>query len=321
MHLLQVCNVGQIVGGTAACAWSITRAWPQVRHSIAFLSRIDDTTRQEFEPHAVTQWPHCTADRIEQIDPDLVILHNVSPEGSSTWSGAVTIQYVHSAGRRLAADRVIYCSRWLAQQCHAPIESVFWQGVPLPPRPTTLRPKAPERLRIGRICTPTTRKWPDTLPAFYQQLATQHSHVDWDFVGCPPAMQPTLQAACQGRATFLPAGWLARSHVWEWDALLYHHPTLTESFGRTLAEAARAGCLPIVDQRGGFEEQLEALGLRGCRTVTDFSQAISALGDGELRVRTSESLRTRATEHFSFSAFSLRLQSLISSCSASRKPA
>ena len=48
MRLLQVCNVGRIVGGTAACAWSITRAFPDLEHHVAFLSSITDETQRGF---------------------------------------------------------------------------------------------------------------------------------------------------------------------------------------------------------------------------------------------------------------------------------
>lgn len=317
MHLLQVCNVGQIVGGTAACAWSITRALPQLTHTVAFLSRTDAVTCVAFAPHQVLTWPHCTSDRIRQVNPDLVILHNVASNHTTLWDGAWTMQYVHSAGRRVPADRTVYCSRWLAEQCRATDPTVLWQGVPLPAAPAHARTRTEGRLRIGRICTPTARKWPDSLPAFYAQLAAQHPYVDWEFVGCPTAMQAVLLSACGGRATFHPAGWQARSHVWHWDALLYHHPTLTESFGRTVAEAARAGCIPIVDARGGFIEQCQVLGSRACRTPTEFSDAITELSDPGVRQRLSVSIQWAANEHFSLARFGIRLRSLIDSSSQS----
>ena len=319
MRLLQVCNVGQIVGGTAACAWSVTRALPQLDHTVAFLSRPDAVTRQAFEPHTVLHWPSCHSDRIRQVNPDLVILHNISAGPSTTWEGAWTVQYVHSVGRRLPADQTVYCSQWLARQCRVQHPSVLWQGVPLPTRPTSPRPRSEGRLRIGRICTPTARKWPASLPAFYSTLATRHPHVDWEFVGCPPGMQSLLQTACCGRATFHQANWPARSHVWQWDALLYHHPTLTESFGRTVAEAARAGCLPIVDDRGGFTEQLEVLGGRGCRTEPEFADAITELSDPESRQRLSARISLQAQAHFSLASFGERLQSLIGHAAPSNR--
>ena len=317
MHLLQVCNVGQIVGGTAACAWSVTRALPQLTHSVACLSRVDAVTHQAFEPHHVLHWSHCTSERIQQVAPDLVILHNIAAHQASLWDGALTIQYVHSAGRRIPADHTVYCSRWLAEQCRAKAPAVLWQGVPLPIAPVHARPRTQGRLRIGRICTPTVRKWPDLLPAFYSQLSAQHSHVDWEFVGCPMTMQSMLRSACDGRATFHPAGWQARSHVWHWDALLYHHPTLTESFGRTVAEAARAGCIPIVDDRGGLSEQCQVLSGRGCRTSSDFGNAITDLSDPEFRQRLSETIQWKANEHFSLASFGARLRSLIDDLSHS----
>ncbi len=320
MHLLQVCNVGQIVGGTAACAWSITRAWPQLTHSVAFLSRVDAVTRQVFAPHQVLNWPHCTSDRIRQVNPDLVILHNIAANHTSLWGGALTTQYVHSEGHRVPADHTVYCSHWLAEKCRAKTPQVLWQGVPLPTASFHPSPREERRLRIGRICTPTARKWPDSLPAFYSELATQHPHVDWEFVGCPAAMQSVLKSACGSQATFHPAGWQARSHVWHWDALLYHHPTLTESFGRTVAEAARAGCIPIVDDRGGFSEQCIILGSRGCRTSTDFGDAITELSDPDFRQRLSQSVQQRANEHFSLARFGARLRSLIGDWDPSNRP-
>ena len=311
MHVLQVCNVGSIVGGTAACAWSLTRAWPQLRHTVAFLSPVDSMTRQVFQPHPVATWPHCGTEQIQSQQPDLVILHNISPAGASLWSGACSIQYVHSVGTRLVADQTLYCSDWLARQCRAPGDSVVWQGVPVPVRPVTPRVRGSDRLRIGRICTPSLRKWPDTLPVFYSHLASRHPQVDWEFVGCPISMQSPLQAACRGQATFYASGWNARSLLWDWDALLYHHPSLTESFGRTLAEAARAGCVPIVDQRGGFSEQLDIISGMGCRTLAEFSDSISALSDPEARRCLSQQVQSQANSTFSIEAFGRRMSLVV----------
>lgn len=311
MHLLQVCNVGSIVGGTAACAWSLTRAWPQLRHTVAFLSPVDQATRAAFQPHRVEVWSQCTPGQIKVLQPDLVVLHNVNKEGAGLWDGAFTIQYVHSAGSRLRADQTVYCSRWLARQVGSSEESVLWQGVPVPPSPEVCRPRWTDRLRIGRICTPSMRKWPEALLAFYAELATRHPQIDWEFIGCPVALQPRLHTACRGQARFIRPSWQARSYLWEWDALLYHHPTLTESFGRTLAEAARAGCVPIVDQRGGFVEQLEVVSGFGCRSLREFSHAIDALGEVSSRRTLSHQIQQQANTVFSLSAFSHRLSTLV----------
>lgn len=311
MHLLQVCNVGSIVGGTAACAWSLTRAWPQLRHTVAFLSPVDQATRQVFQPHRIETWSSCTAERIKALQPDLVILHNVSKAGASHWGGAFTVQYVHSVGPRLQADQTLCCSHWLARQLRAAEESVLWQGVPVPPSPIACRPRFTDRLRIGRFCTPSLRKWPEALLEFYTELASRHPQVDWEFIGCPVALQPRLLSACRSQAYFILPSWQARSYLWEWDALLYHHPTLTESFGRTLAEAARAGCVPIVDQRGGFVEQLEVVAGMGCRTRLEFSNAITVLGDVPVRRSLSQDIQQQAGTAFSLAAFGHRFNALV----------
>ncbi len=309
MHLLQICNVGQITGGTAACAWSVTRALPQMRHTVAFLSRTDEATRCAFADHALLEWPTGEASRVRSIDPDLILLHNICPSRGATSFSAPTIQYVHSVGTRLPADRTVYCSQWLAAQCGATPSEVLWQGVPRPPRPPEATRSNGDRLRVGRICTPTLRKWPSALIEFYTDLARQHPNVDWEYVGCPSEMVSSLRVACQGRATFHSAGWNARSHFWNWDALLYHHPTLTESFGRTVAEAARAGCLPIVDARGGFLEQLAQLPGRACGTREEFSAALHGCAATRLS-DFSEKAQAAANRHFSFAAFGTRLWSL-----------
>jgi glycosyltransferase involved in cell wall biosynthesis len=162
---------------------------------------------------------------------------------------------------------------------------VLYQAVPKPRRPVGGDTRAlREHLVIGRICTPVARKWPGELPAFYERLAGLFPRVEWEFVGCPSEVHPPLAEACHGRAAFFPASWDARARLWRWDALLYHNPHVTESFGRTAAEAMRAGCIPIVDAAGGFVEQVvEGCGLL-CASAEEFAAAIERLHDpGERR--------------------------------------
>lgn len=110
---------------------------------------------------------------------------------------------------------------------------------------------------------------------------------------------------------------MSRSRLSDWDALLYHHPDLTESFGRTVAEAARVGCIPIVDDRGGFSEQLQTLGLTGCRSVEQFSEAIDRLSCLLSRVELSRAIQKRADAEFSLRAFGHRLRTCIQDLVAS----
>ncbi len=100
MRLLQVCNVGRIVGGTAACAWTITRAFPDVEHHVAFLAEIAPETRGTFAPATLHRVEHLTNRFVRDLGIDAVILHNTSATRMERISSAWTLQYVHSAGPR-----------------------------------------------------------------------------------------------------------------------------------------------------------------------------------------------------------------------------
>jgi len=160
---------------------------------------------------------------------------------------------------------------------------------------------------IGRICTPQQNKWPNDVDEFYGRLADRYPQIRWEFIGCPAELQTRLSSVCHRRATFLPAAWEARSRLWHWDALLYHNPQVTESFGRTVAEAMRAGCIPIVDDRGGFREQIaEGCGFL-CRSPSDFTEAIAALQSAGTRWKMSRECEAHADEQFSLARFGREL--------------
>lgn len=307
LRLLQVCNVGRIVGGTAACAWTVTRALPEFEHVVAFLSDITPDTRAAFAYARIEHWPHCTRRMINAVRPDVVLLHNIG--GREPLSGSsVTVQYVHSAGRRAPADLTVYCSRWLAGQMHRSSADVLYQGVPRPLPDSALNSRNCDgRLVVGRICTPIAKKWPVSLLSFYARMASQFPAVEWEFVGCPVSLQDALLTACRSRARFFPAGWEARSRLWGWDALLYHNPEVTESFGRMAAESLRAGCIPVVDALGGFVEQVTPASGFLCQNEDDFAEALSALRDSAVRRRMSAAARTDGDRYFSIASFRERL--------------
>lgn len=313
MHLLQVCNVGDICGGTAACAWSVTRALPMFQHTVVFLSAIAPETRAAFRACRLLSVSHLDAAFVGRLNPDLCLLHNTGAGRVDPVPNIPTVLYRHSAGLRAAADLEVCCSNWLARQLSPPAP-VLHQGVPVPIQPQLRRERSlAERIVVGRLCTPSKRKWPASLVDFYSVLASDHPQIDWEFVGCPLDLHPELKRACRGNAVFHSPGWQARSRFWRWDALLYHHPTLTESFGRIVAESMRAGCVPIVDGRGGFLEQVTPQAGYLCRSPSDFSSALKALADWTTRRKMSRAAKARADEHFSLAAFSRRLLQLFRS--------
>lgn len=317
MKIVQVCNVGTVCGGTAACAWSITRALPECQHVVLFLGRPTTETRNVFAPLLVKQVSTVDDDLLARWQPDLVILHNTSAAHVGPIRQTVTLQYCHSQGNHASGDFTVSCSGWLSCRLNSS-PRVLYQPIPRPPVATDRFPPQESRflddeLVIGRLCTPQPRKWPAEIIPFYADLSQQFPGVRWEFVGCPRSLEPPLQEACQGRATFLAAGWEARRHFHRWHALLYHHPSLTESFGRTVAEAMLAGCLPIVDARGGFLEQIRQ-GETGflCHSPADFSSALEELSPPR-RWTMSRSARQSAEAQFSLQTFAREFRLLLKS--------
>lgn len=313
MRLVQVCNVGNICGGTAACAWSITRALPECRHQVLFLSQPTPETARVFAPVEICYVDHIDDDLLHPFHPDLVVLHNTAAARVGAIRSCVRLQYLHSRGDHAPADLTVACSQWLAQQCH-PIAPVLYQPVPQPPQSggngqTEGNRHFDDGLRIGRICTPQLRKWPETCIDFYAELTSRFPRVQWEFVGCPQRLQKSLAAACGGRTLFFPASWETRQVLWRWHALLYHHPTLTESFGRTVAEAMRAECIPLVDARGGFTEQVVS-GENGflCADRAEFVAAIELLHAPEYRWRLARAARQSALDRFSLRMFACQFR-------------
>ncbi|MBD3673498.1 MAG: glycosyltransferase family 4 protein [Planctomycetaceae bacterium] len=310
-HLLQVCNVGTVVGGTGACAWTVTRALPDWKHTVLFFSPVRQETRKAFDEISVETISRLKRSELEKYAPDLVLYHNTArhriEEECLTWRA---IYYQHSRVAAWSEISTVACSSWLSSQVPAKDRpEVLQQAVPRAVRPicTSRRARLGEEIVVGRICTPSDRKWPRELIPCYRQLAQEHPQIVWEFVGCPKSLQAELQPAVNHRVNFHEAGWDARSHYWNWDVLLYHHPTLTESFGRTVAEAMRTGCIPVVDRRGGFCEQIEANSGFLCENLEEFSAVLQVLRDPSERIARSRRCRAIGDEKFSLRGFRKRL--------------
>jgi len=313
LHVLQICNVGNILGGTAACAWSVTRALPDCRHTVWFRTAPSRQTCEVFSNCEIGHQRQFSRQDFAGHAFDIVLLHNVSARWME-WGtqrpqlSIPVLQYQHSFGARLAAgDRRVLCSRALAEQTRQHKTPVMHQGVPRSraERPDTRRLSS--RLIVGRICTPSAKKWPAWIPEFYTELAKSRPDIDWEFVGCPRPMQSALKQAVNGQARFFAPGWQARKHLRDWHVLLYHQPGVKESFGRVCAEALRTGCVPIVDRQGGFVEQLpEGTGLLAAKRE-EFGAALDRLSNPEEWAARSSACRGHGDNHFSLQAFRGRL--------------
>ncbi len=314
MRLIQMCNVGNIVGGTAACAWSVTKSLPDAEHTVVFRSAPTKETREAFA--------HCKIEVAKNVEPgllekwggDFLLLHNVSPE-NVFWNQnrpalkIPVLQYVHSAMRRHAgADLTVVCSLFLAQRLNRNGVKVVYQGVPCPKDTAgNGSVRSGKEFIVGRICTPCAKKWPGWLVQFYQKLSAEFPEIRWEFVGCPDAFRPELFRACHQQATFHEAGWEARRHLNRWRVLLYHNPDVEETFGRTVAEAMRAGTVPVVDNAGGFVEQIGTQNGYLCSDQKAFSAALEEQSSFELWSRKSACCRETTDTLFSFRSFRQRL--------------
>ncbi len=307
MRVMQVCNVGTVCGGTGACAWSVTRALLEWEHHVVFLSAVSSETLKAFEGCGVYRASRVGERLLDLVQPEVVVMHNTARSRVDVdflkWGGR-SIQYLHSKVDAVGAKEVVCCSEWLAKQVGLSRESVLWQGV------SEVSPSGRSttgELVVGRIATPVGSKWPGELVGFYGELASRCPEVRWEFVGCPQELKKKIDEAVRGRAVFYEASFEARRYLARWDVLLHHQPGVTESFGRTVAEGMLAGCVPVVDARGGFCEQVvEGTGVL-CRDVDEYVAALKMLGDPEMRNKMRNAAREYAERAFSLAAFRERL--------------
>ena len=203
--------------------------------------------------------------------------------------------YQHSAAKTCAAARnrchvwwVV--SKYLADQVGVDDSLILHQPIPIPGKDENLIDRSDRsetcKLVIGKLCTPHSSKWDadDTVP-FYGFLRDQHPDVHWEFVGCTSVeLQQKLIERLGDSCTFHPASYTARSLMHTWDALVYYNPKVPESYGRTVCEAQRCGCISIVTNSGGFKEQITN-GLDGylCTEHEEFSSAIRYIKNDALR--------------------------------------
>lgn len=307
-RLLQVCNVGTIVGGTGACAWSVARSLPGWEHVVACFGPWSEESRRWFEGVELTRLDLLTAEMVREARADVVLLHNTSVARVPEELPVPTLSYVHSRCRFATGDRTVACSRWLGDQLRGRVEGVLYQGVPLPPEN-----EVGEEVRdhgdfvVGRLCTPTLAKWPREALELTAGLAPRFPAVKWELVGCPNGQRGAWAEATQGRVRFWEAAWEARRHFWRWHALVYHNPVVTETFGRTVAEAMLAGCVPIVDDRGGFREQVAAGTGFLCRSEGNFAEALGRLQSRDDWRVISNTAVQRANERFGLERFGREL--------------
>lgn len=247
-HILWVNNSGNALGGTLQCTADCIKALPDCKHTVLSIG----SAFSEDVPQLLPDIQLIHKDSVQRVagrvEPDIIIYQNTHERSmpKRAPNGAFQVYYQHSAfptmkpGTR--CDRYFTVSKYLARTLEVSEDTVLYQPVSTPPMYGA-------RQGYGlRICTPTQRKWnaKDWRP-FVDQVVKKYSMT---LIGFPENC-----SAPEGCETE-PASLIARSSFWMHRFLLYTS-SLPETYGRTVKEAQRCGCVPIVSDMGGFVEQIE----------------------------------------------------------------
>ena len=296
MKLLQICNVANICGGTFGCVYSIAKCLPDWEHQAIATNSGEGPVKgetQELFPGKITRKrPPITNKLIESIKPDAIIFHNTAEHAIPARPpvGVPRFFYQHSAaaackGARRRCDVFWAVSKFLADQVGIAEENVLYQPVPCPPKTNSFmsRSRGTDNLVVGMICTANRNKWKEAVD-IHDFLHREHPEIFWEFVGCPDDVRTDMEKVCDEKCFFLDVSYEARSRMWAWDAMLYHSTSVPESYGRTVCEAQRTGCIPVVTDLGGFKEQIIE-GETGflCKDHEDFSMKLRLLKQDDMR--------------------------------------
>ena len=301
------------MGGTLNCAISITKALPDVHHGIHFVGSRSEASRDVLmSEHKIEVTEGAL--RTSILEPyDLVIFHNTAEANfpARIPENVFPVYYQHSKvggsiGLRRRCERSFCVSKFLASQIGMDESTVLYQPVP---RVKEDRDDSGP-VTVIRYCTPNTNKWPEGMEKLYEQIL---SGIDRDkfyflFVGCPDPIRKRLQAVSP-KFGFMAASPLAVNLLGTADVLLYDGPE--ETYGRTVCEAQRAGCYPIMSSRGGFIEQIQDNKTGNlCSSAGDFVQALNRFYKWKSE-SIRETLRLAGDSRGSYSAFRKRFLSAL----------
>lgn len=284
MKLTQVTNCWTL-GGTTMCALAVCKALAQWQHEIVTFGR---------PTHGIRLPRNARLVQTPSRDSDLLLLHNTPREQTVGLPTPPTIQFHHSHARLADADLHLYASDWL--RGGATDGWTCYQSVDRP-APGGRRSRG---FTVGRLSGIAPAKWGPDVDRVFAGIADLGLPIDREVCG------GTLG---NGLATELPMRPdAAQAYLPRWHVLVYHSP-VTESFGRVVVEGMSAGCVPLVDPRGGPAETVVD-GETGyhCRTPREFVARVHQLHrDRDLWCRLSLAAQARAHALFSHAAFRARL--------------
>ncbi len=235
MKIVQVNNL-IAVGGTTTCAMAVCDALP-AEHTIISLGSVDGKVKRWLEDcFGITILVRNAVTPGDCADATAVILNNTAADQVPEELPAPVLYWHHSRYQGQATgDHVAWASDWLREKAAG---QTLHQGA----LAVDHEARAPE-FTVGRLATPGGHKRHEDDEQWWSRLDVPGKvyvgHVQIPGVTCIP---PEIGL------------W---SRMTEWHAMVVRSP-VTESFGRCVIEAMMAGCVPVVDGRGGH-----------CETVID----------------------------------------------------
>lgn len=260
--ILHVHNVAWL-GGVPAFIAEFPKAFPQFHHISLYLSEGEDKGALQMLNDAGVRTlytePPLGPVVISQLDPDIVIWHNIPGDklvGPSPWDWTKrwpSIAWHHSATRpTVKADVHLFVSYHLKKAYQGLVDSKYitsWDVIPPCIDASKFRWDWPEEPVIGKIATPTNAaKYPflllEVAEATHHKLlmpgANQYFGERPDVIDVTPSW-------------FGVAGFLKRCSVF----LYVNDPAMApETWCRCVTEAMAAGMPVIAENRGGILEQV-----------------------------------------------------------------
>lgn len=323
MRFLWVNNLAALTGGTFQCTLSMIKSLPDCQHNVLALSGSIEGMQPYFGDNVRLQVGKKIREYIEFCRPDVVVYQNTSANEipNSNPINCRTVYYLHSphGGAKTALGRCdvsFIVSDYLATKVGADSNLVLHQPVHIPTNPDKLT-RPVDNFVLGRICTPKPSKWKTESVLEPLQSFNRDCECEWlnnftlHFVGATDQAKQQIGSFFETEWTkpkpkiiHTEASVEARALYHSWHCLVYS-TEIEETYGRTVKEAQRCGCYPVVSHIGGFVEQIPGVRVGYlCKSKDDWSAGVAiAYERWKKPQQTVESLQEWGTQQSGLAAW------------------
>lgn len=295
MRMMHINNVPSLTGGTARFSHDVTKCFPDCQHTVYSLSGSwSQSDRDAFGSNCKLVTGSNPTQYARDNPHDVLVFNNTKSDllPSQRIGQSISVYIAHSAteSARQSANRTqkqFVVSEWLKQKLKVDYP-VLYQPIQKPNRLSIQTPEnepfrvwydAQQRYGhtvIGRICTPSARKWrlSDWTDVFAAVDADNRYLKSFHLIGATGEAIEWVHENIKSPVFVSNASPDARGFMSYWDVLL-NPTTIPESYGRVINESRRVGCVPVVSRIAGFVEQIVD-GTDGmyCDTTAQFVTAV-----------------------------------------------